>query len=553
MNPSLKLAVAAIVAAAATQVASAAPVTWETITGGGTDIGVGADGTVWLLGENSWLENKPIFRRDGDLWTPIFGKAMSVAVDPDGNAWVANLSGEIFRHDGNTWVVMPGKAMDIGIGADGTVWIIGYKSWPASWDVPPDNVEVYRWNAGTSVWDKVDGSGVRIAVDPTGRPWIVNRSGEIYRRKANNTTAGIDQWEKMPGTGSDIGIGADGTVWLVESGLWVDNHDIFVWNGSDWSATGGSGMRISAGPDGTPWMVNVDGDIYKGHFFTLSAADVTAVEGGNATFQVKLSEPHTQEVRVDYTTVDGTALANVDYVPAGGTLVFPAGTTNQTVQVAVSSDGLVEGTETFGLKLVNPVNAFVRTAQAKATVSDMATLSILDAGASEGDTINFEVRRSGATNTTITATVSTASGTAESGKDFAGASATLSFARGETNKFFTVVTFPDANAEATETFTATITEVIGGAIARATATGSITNAGSVVNPSDILTFSATDRSLTIKTVAGQNYVLEYTDVLGAPSQWKTSQAFTGSGTPVTIFLVDVPVARRFYRVRVNTP
>jgi len=529
----------------------AALIDWELIPGGGTDIGVGANGKVWLLGKNGWLEDKPIFRRDGDLWTQIAGKAMSIAVDTNGLAWVANRHGELFRHDGNTWNLLPGKAMDIGIGAEGSVWIIGYKSWGTSFDSPPQNAEIYRYNSSSNLWDKVDGDGVRIAVAPDGRPWVVNRDGQILRRKANDLTAGIDQWELMPGSGRDLGIGADGSVWLVGGGDWLSNKDIFVWSGAGWSPVGGSGIRISAGPDGFPWMVNVDGDIFRGRYSSITVPDVSGVEGQNALFEVQLSPARLEEVRVDFTTVAGSARATNDFDVVMGTVIFPPGVTNRTVVVPLLPDNTVEGLETFGLRLSNPVNALIRTTQATGTIQDLATLSIADAGAIEGARLGFILSRTGSTSGAVSVTASTTPLSATAGADFLAATNIIQFAPGETSKLFEVFSIDDLLVESTETFTVTLSDVMGAAVARGQAIGSITNSGSVLNPAELLGVLSLDKSLFVKTLNGQVYTVEFTDQLQPAPTWKTALSFVGNGSTLTVPLKDIPASERYYRVRVG--
>ena len=54
-------------------------------------------------------------------------------------------------------------------------------------------------------------------------------------------------------------------------------------------------------------------------------------------------------VAVDYTTVPGTATANVDYVTASGTLVFAPGETSKSIVVSILDDATDELNETFNL------------------------------------------------------------------------------------------------------------------------------------------------------------------------------------------------------------
>ncbi|MGF1520815.1 MAG: Calx-beta domain-containing protein [Leptolyngbyaceae cyanobacterium] len=91
---------------------------------------------------------------------------------------------------------------------------------------------------------------------------------------------------------------------------------------------------------------------------------------GTTTFTVTLSQPAAGDVTVDFSTVDGTAIAGEDYVAISGTLTFPAGTTTQTVTVDLIDDTLAEANETFFVDLSNPVGATVASGAGTATILD---------------------------------------------------------------------------------------------------------------------------------------------------------------------------------------
>ena len=113
-------------------------------------------------------------------------------------------------------------------------------------------------------------------------------------------------------------------------------------------------------------------------------------------------------------------------------------------------------------------------------------LSINDASVSEGDagtsTATFTVSLSAAAAGAITVNYTSASGTAQSGTDFAGVSGTLTFAAGETSKAVSVVINGDTSVETTETFTVDLSAPSGATIADATGQGSIINDDSAPAP-----------------------------------------------------------------------
>ena len=73
-------------------------------------------------------------------------------------------------------------------------------------------------------------------------------------------------------------------------------------------------------------------------------------------FSVNLKQPSSQEIKVDYTTVDGTANGN-DYTQNSGTLTIPANQSNGGIDIEVKGDSTRDIPKTFYVQLSNPVNA----------------------------------------------------------------------------------------------------------------------------------------------------------------------------------------------------
>ncbi len=94
--------------------------------------------------------------------------------------------------------------------------------------------------------------------------------------------------------------------------------------------------------------------------FGAGGNDVEVVEGDSgsqdAILTATLSSSFNQEVRVDYTTQDGTATANSDYTPISGTLIFAPGETSKTFKLPVMGDTVQEQSETLRLAFSNPQN-----------------------------------------------------------------------------------------------------------------------------------------------------------------------------------------------------
>ena len=151
------------------------------------------------------------------------------------------------------WQLFPNQgAVDIGVGANEAVWII-----TSGLDDTSLNFTIKRWNNNLSppAWEAVPGAAIRIAVDPSGNAWVVNREGSIYRWSNGN-------WIPLPGAATDIGIGSEGSVWIVGKSTAAD-RPIYKWNGAGWTQIDGAGVRIAVDPSGNPWVVASNGSIWR--------------------------------------------------------------------------------------------------------------------------------------------------------------------------------------------------------------------------------------------------------------------------------------------------
>ena len=228
--------------------------------------------------------------------------------------------------------------------------------------------------------------------------------------------------------------------------------------------------------DGTATGTITDDDDPPG----LSIDDALAVrEGETAEFVVRLSAASGAAVTVAYETLDGTAVAGVDYTSTSGTLRFAAGETRTTLAVPTLEDATAEETEGFTVQLSEPSGAMVADGTATGTITDdddPPGLSIDDAPAvREGETAEFVVRLSAASGAAVTVAYETLDGTAVAGVDYTSTSGTLRFAAGETRTTLAVPTLEDATAEETEGFTVQLSEPSGAMVADGTATGTITD------------------------------------------------------------------------------
>ena len=158
--------------------------------------------------------------------------------------------------------------------------------------------------------------------------------------------------------------------WAPQGGLW-SSGTITLGSNESSAPSGAFEIDLDFGYLGP----NYSGSFYPGpqnYIFNVSltppsvtiTADQPTVEvnenvldqlGPIATFTISLSEPLSSAVTVEYSTADGTANADDDYLPRSGSVTIAAGKTSATVRVPTISDGLfTQGGESFSVSPVFP-------------------------------------------------------------------------------------------------------------------------------------------------------------------------------------------------------
>jgi len=128
------------------------------------------------------------------------------------------------------------------VGANGSVWIIGANTVNGGYGI-------YKWNG--SGWTNIPGGAIRVAVEPSGKAWVVNNTNNVFQFNGSG-------FEQKPGAVHDIGIGADGTIWCTGK-----DAGIYKWMGSNWQQQTGGASYISVAPDGNAWVVNAGGEVFR--------------------------------------------------------------------------------------------------------------------------------------------------------------------------------------------------------------------------------------------------------------------------------------------------
>jgi serralysin len=218
----------------------------------------------------------------------------------------------------------------------------------------------------------------------------------------------------------------------------------------------------------------------------ISIGDVAVTEGnvGTKTLTFTVSRTGTEAFAIDFSTVDGTALAGSDYEFAAGTLTFGTGEKSQTVSITINGDTDIEDNETFFVDLNNPTNGGnivvgrgVGTVLDDDTPPSVGNISIGDITISEGNsgtkTATFTVTRTGTA--AFSVDYATADGTATAGTDYVAKSDALSFAEGQATQTIAVTINGDAALEPNETFFVNLSHATGGTIVDDQGLGTITN------------------------------------------------------------------------------
>ena len=207
-------------------------------------------------------------------------------------------------------------------------------------------------------------------------------------------------------------------------------------------------------------------------FATVSVNDASAGENdGQIVFQVSLDPAAGEQATVEYSTVDGSATAGMDYVEASGTLTFALGVTEGSVTVQVTEDALDERNEDFSLALASP-SSNIRLTGGQPTLSAVGTIqdndplpvlafdtgtgsSVIDVNEDAGAT-DFKVTLTPPSGLTVTVDYEAAvvgfvqSSPAVIGVDYQFTSGTLRFAPGETEKTLSIQIVDDQQDEIDE-------------------------------------------------------------------------------------------------------
>ncbi len=259
---------------------------------------------------------------------------------------------------------------------------------------------------------------------------------------------------------------------------------------------------------------------------TIDNVAVTEGDAGttNAVFSVMLSTASGQAVSVAWTTGQDTATGQ-DYAGASGNLSFPAGTTVQTISIAVNGDVTNEPNEAFTVDLYSPSNCTIADSQGIGTIitddSTLPGLNIADASLTEGNagmlTLSLTVTLDMSSAQQVTVDYDTFDISASEGADYELATGTLTFDPGQTSQIVDINILGDTLHEPDETVLVTLSGAVNAFVADGDGVGTITDNDTAP------TLSISDATLTEGNAGTKNAT--FTISLSAASGFPVSVAY----------------------------
>jgi hypothetical protein len=241
----------------------------------------------------------------------------------------------------------------------------------------------------------------------------------------------------------------------------------------------------------TPQVATVNNTSGPADPLSFSSATYSVAQStGSVTVTVTRVGTASAAVSVDFSTVDGTAVAGTDYTATTGTLQWAENdSTAKTITIPISNAAVFSGNKLFTVVLSNP------STEAQIADPDIATVTISGGAIVAEGAIQFSaatysvsqsagkvsvtVNRIGGSSGTISVAYNTSNGTAVSGTDYTAVNGTLDWADGDgSSKSFTVSVSNAKPFSGSKSFGIALHTPSGGA-----AMGSPTNATVTINGS----------------------------------------------------------------------
>ncbi len=532
-----------------------------------TDVTIGQDGKLYAL---DTFRRVRVFDPDTlalerTLSLP-FTIYRGLAVDADGNLYVASWQQKLYRFDANgvqqevITVSLPPAAgwfydlTDIDISADGRLLLGSYSGQVVQMDTDFSNVTYFATGGGSlfvtfagddtpppppppppAVTPDLTVGDVSVderdfgTVSATFEVTLSEAAGTAievnYATRSGTATADVDY---TPTSGT-LTFASGETSKTVTVTVLADTSDeldetFFL------DLTASTGVNIV---DGEGLATIVDDDAPR---VNIGDAEVTEGNAGTtpATFLVSLDEPAVLPVTVTYNTFSSTAIEGSDFADTSGTLTFAPGETSKEFTVEVFGDTTEEADEIFLVSLSGLVNATYGDTSGTGTIvnddQDLVEVSVGDVEVTEGNegTVDavFVVSLSQAAAGPVTVNYTTTPGTASAGSDYTPVSGTLSFEPGEASKTVTVLVFGDYTVELSEIFYLDLTAATQAQIVDGRGQGGIANDDILLTASvddvsvvegDVATVAA-EFTVTLSEAVGYSVDIDYTTTPGSAAE-----------------------------------
>ena len=176
---------------------------------------------------------------------------------------------------------------------------------------------------------------------------------------AINSTDGSQKWAftTKGSVNSSPAIDKDGVIYVGSK-----DNNLYALNPTDgslkWSfpTTGEVISSPANGWDGSVYVGSGDGKLYaigkQLPTVSLSGSNLTIEGTVTTTITATLSFTHTQAITVTLATIDGTANANLDYLPITTPLIFNPGQTQANYTLIIKDDDLIEPNEVFTVTMM---------------------------------------------------------------------------------------------------------------------------------------------------------------------------------------------------------
>ena len=285
----------------------------------------------------------------------------------------------------------------------------------------------------------------------------------------------------------------------------------------------------------------------------ISAQSVSE-SAGCIDLQVRPDLASLTEIRFDWATQNGTAVAGQDYIASSGeNIAISSGSLlpNVGLSVCIENDSLDEPNETLTINLSSITGATPAQASATITILDddaPPALSVDNAGCTlaEGNSGSsncaFVLRLSQVSGRTVGLTSATANGSAISGSDYTGhTAAARSIVAGQTSLTISVPVLGDTLDEPTESFSLNLSGIANATPGTLSATGTITDD----DPAPALSVDNNGECLVAEGNSGStpcNFVLRLSTASGQLVSFNTATV-GGSATPGVDFSAHASTAR----------